>query len=854
MLAKQLDPNNAAPKSKMLQETLRAYMGIDENGKPTKDGPLYVPRQILWELDALTAHTFNPPSVENALDAAALMFEQATRAFRRGLTVGRPKHWVLNIVNSIGTNHTLDRLPAYDVATSMTAGHGYYAESVRDLMGLLELAELGNPAQRPPSWTHQKWDRVKLVERAFKELNGTTFSAVGLESSVIADSLSAIVTPDAKTAALLDQIAAEGHDAAHASQLRKVVFDAARRYSTGMAEFDRRLHSMLGSHDPAERARAAANFSGMYQLWEMSFKWAATLRTLDTQPVGMSLKEAVRHAAAGTADYANTSPLMRSFNTTYSTLGNPLFSRTEGNAKWARAALREALKGRFWMYQSTMMPALMMSVGTHPVRAATVLAMTAGVTSILHSLASRDPEDEAAFQEALRGSLARSGSPVLDKEAIEILKRTGIGAPNVPGGGTIPDSSRSLAQRMWYGLLEGTPLMFQAPSRGDDTRISDLTDVAPGWGNWISAYHGAANWNASSTGDKATALLDSMSVRGMELSIALAHGLFGAADALNKDAEPATISDALKAVRGAAADIVPTLSPMWPLSREGQRFMEVAALNGQNIDEWARGVIQVDQPSTNETLGEFVFSSAWRSQRLLQPQLGGVSEREALDAIAGRLFPEVTPSRGAYWDKLRGTQSDVHYQMSEILAGTYQEFLKWGRSIMTYDAMLVPALFNEDGPMQRFVANQQDPERKAMAARYVERFVASDEFQRTLGPIMEIARRREMRPDYFRLAATTALRDPTGTALLNWLDRKVVREKLNPKDVPDMAAIFFRGITPPSPGTERYEQWSQILKRLYALGWSNTTVTDTAADALRRQGIKPELAGRPALQEALIDR
>jgi hypothetical protein len=854
LLKEQLDPASGRPKSTQLTDTLRAYLGLDADMKPSKEGRLYAPRQLVWELDNLTRQMFNAPELETIVDKAMYAYEQATRGFRRGLTIGRPKHWTLNVTNSVMTNHVLDRLPMWDVAKSVLTGKGYFADAQRDIAGLLELVQRRSLETKPADWTNEKWERTQLLQEAFLTLNGTTFTGVGIEASVVTDAMSAAVTPDITTAGALRDLQRSGIPAESQAAWRVAALDMVRRMTGGLTEFDRFLAKLGGSHDANERARAMANFTGFYQLWEMAFKWAATLRTIDTQPEATSLDQAVRYAAVGTADYANTSPLMRSFNSSYSSFSTPLFKEAEGDGgRWARALMRESLKGQFWMYTSTMTGPLMSSVVVHPLRAASAMAVMSAVAGMLHRITTQDPEEDASFQEALRGSVARSGTPIVDAATLEAYSRLGAPWPNVTGGAMIPHEARKGLAFVYQSMLAGKSLIFQAPARGDETRVSSLDELAPGWGNWIGAAQGLQSAASKSPDQIATSMFDAMSLRSGELSIAMAHAAFGGLKLLTSD-DPEAWINSLKPVRDAASDVLPGISPFYLASRDGQRLIEVAALDGQKIEEWARGIVQANQPRPAQDLGEFLFSTLWRSQRLVQPHMGGVSEREALDAIVGRLFPESARSDGPFWDKLRSAQSDVHYQMSEVLSGAYDSWLRGGRSMASFDSWLLPQMFSKDGPMQSLLRREPDPEKRARMNEYFQRFVGSDEWSNLSGMAMDLARKRAMTPDFFRQALTNAMRDPTGQAMLNWLDKEVVRSTPSREDIHDYAAIFFGAVRRPGFGTARYQQWEQVLRRLYDYGYKPAVLYDDAAEALRRRGIKPEISGAPALQSALITR
>lgn len=858
ILEKQLDPADRRPKSAALTKALQELTGIEfKDGHLHSTKPsMYVTRQVLWELDTLTSQMFNPPVLDGKMDRAVHEFEQATRAFRRGLTVGRPKHWVLNILNSVGTSHVLDRLPMWDSISSFTAGRGYYADSVRDILGLVELSKLPDQKVKPEGWTNEKWERVQLLQEAFAELNGTTFTGVGAEASVVTDALASAITPDMRTTAMLEDLAAQGHEPESAAARRSIIFDTGRRVSGGMAEFDRRLARMMGSHDAAERARALANFTSFYNLWEMTFKWAAALRTIETQPdaTSYSLKDIVRWAAVGTADYANTSPILRSFNTSYSVLSNPLYVKSDGNARWARAAMREMFKGRFWMYMSTMQPALMASVASHPLRAATIGALTAGVTGALHALSTSDPEEDAAWQEAVRGSVARAGEPLIDKETLDIYERMNLPAPNVSGIGALTPEDPSMVRDLWLAMLRGRTLTFQAPNRGDQTRMSSLADIAPGWGNWIGAGESAGKVIGGTPSMAVDTVFDTLSMRGMELTQAVAFGLIHGARLIDPDTQGRGAM-LTKMLAQTAADVFPTISPFFLASRDGQRMVEVSALNGQTIDEWARGVLQVDKPSDLANVGEFAFSSLWRSQRLVQPSSGGLSERDAMDSLLRRIVPGSSPSQGPFWDKQRHAQREIHYQLAEILSGTYEEYLKWGRSQGSYDALLVPELFGQQGAMHRRIASEQDPEVQQAMSSYLERFITSKDWNEVLGQTLELARRRAMRPDYFRAALSNSITDPDGTGLVNWLDKKVVRGKPTREELNDYAALFYNAVRVPGPdAAAAQQQYRQIDERLRAAGYSAAYTLEAPSEILRRRGIKPELAGRPALNDAILNR
>jgi hypothetical protein len=516
--------------------------------------------------------------------------------------------------------------------------------------------------------------------------------------------------------------------------------------------------------------------------------------------------------------------------------------------------MREMMKGRFWMYTSAMTPALMTSIATHPIRAATIAALTSAVTGVLHTLSTNDPEEDASWQEAVRGSVARSGMPLVDEATMQAYERLNLPAPAIMGWRPEKDDPNAL-RSAWHMMLRGGNLMFQAPSRGDQTRMSSLEELSPGWGNWVGYSNSIGGIVGSSTPAHKTAesIMDAMSMRGMELSQAVAFGMVNASN-LAKANDPTQFNNTVKAIRDTASDVLPTISPFFIASRDGQRYVEVSALNGQTIDEWARGVIQVDRPSGAANVGEFAFSTLWRSQRLVQPAMGGITERDAMESLLRRVLPNASPSSGAFWDKQRFAQQEVHYQLAEILSGTYEEYLKWGRATATYDALLAPEMFGKNGAMERRIASENDPEIQTAMRDYYKNFVVGSDWKDVVGQMAQLARRRAMRPDYFRQAISNSLYDPSGASLLNWLDKRIVREKPDNEALKDYAAIFFNAVSIPERGTSTRRQWDAVMAKLYEAGYREGYTPDSAAEAMRRRGIKPELAGRPALTGAIMER
>ncbi len=180
---------------------------------------------------------------------------------------------------------------------------------------------------------------------------------------------------------------------------------------------------------------------------------------------------------------------------------------------------------------------------------------------------------------------------------------------------------------------------------------------------------------------------------------------------------------------------------------------------------------------------------------------------------------------------------------------------------MTYDAMLAPALLSKDGPMQRYIAAEPDHEKQARMGEYLQRFLTGPSWTDTLGTMMQIARTRAMQPDYFREAVLNAVRDPSGVAMLNWLDKKIVRSKPDPDEIQNLASVFFLGVKRPSIDSTAFNQWAGVYQKLKDYGYTDSKMlTDDGATALRalsaRRGkpLKPELSGGPMLREAVMAR
>lgn len=839
--------------SKPMQRRIDAFLGKSERGQ------LYIPRQSAQELDAVASHLFNPPALETWAQQAIYGYDLATRYIRRGLTIMRPKHWTLNISNSVMTNHLMGAASLTDFAKSALTGKGNYADAARDLIAYQQTAGLRGrlPKQRPSGMSLAEWDRLRVLESVMEKLSGGTFLHAGLDGQVISDLFSSVANPDDMTRQLERQIRASDRPIDEQSALIASVFDASRRMGTGLGRLDRLIGKLAGG-DASERAAAIANHVGVYQAVEVFFKHAAVLSTLEKQP-GLTLDQALAFAAGGTADYRNTSSALRAWNTAYGTFNNPLWQRTEtGWQRAQRAVVRDMLKGRFWMYQSNMLFPKLRSAVIHPLRAAAVAAIMSGIGRQLYQLAHDDPEEDAGWQESLSGAMYTAGSrpELLDEPTLEAYRKMGGAGwfPDVVGGAR-HQGWRGMASKLWNRVLQGEPFIFPGPKVRRRESVSGVADLAPGWGDWVGVTQGVGSVFAphKTQKEKVDEFLNAVSFRTLELSMGLVNGAVRLAVPRPGDTRSGA---ALRQLQQAVGYVAPTISPLFLASKDGTHLVENMALGGQSLGDWWKGYrLGSEEPDPLSLVGEALYSALWRNQQIRQPAPVGASQ-DPVASLLMAVIPGMTPSEGPHWDTYKKAARGVHEQTMLALGDIYGEWVEKFAHVSTLDSAVVNRLYAQDGPVEQYIAGERDPELRDAKARYWARFKASAPWREAIGLIEIAGRRREMAPGMFQEAISRSLRDPSGGQLLNWLDEQVRKPgALGRENIQQLATVFHQGVEMPEPGSEKFVQWQRIARTLSAAGYTPVDSPQEWLDAaLRTLGIKPEVQGANPLREALLRR
>jgi len=864
VLSRQLERGTEGPLgerielSSHMRRVLNDLLGRDAEGKDRNDGGYYLPRQIMQEVDTVTSELFNPPSVDTGLQKIIYGYEVATRQVRRGLTIMRPKHWTLNITNSVMTNHLLGVASMWDFSRSLLTGKGEYADGARDILKYTELTGLKGKlgAKRPADVPPEQWDRLMILQAVLKKLSSGTFVQAGLEGQTVTDIFSSLVEPDDLSRVAVQDILASGKTLNEKNALMGSVFDTVRRMSTGLGAFDRWIGKMTGGN-ATERARAVAGHVGVYQMFEMWFKHVGTMSTLAKNP-GMSLDDAVAFAAGGTADYRNTSPALRGFNTAYGTHNNPLWQRSETGAQRARRAVtRDMLKGRFWMYQTNMILPKLRSTVVHPWRAAAVGTIMAGITQQIMRMGASNPEEDASWEESLSGAMYTAGSrpELMDDSTVEAYRRLGGSGwlPDVIGGAR-QGHLRAAGGKLLNKMLMGHPFIFPGPKRRGYETVTSLEDLAPGWGDMLGVGRmaGSVMSESKSQKQKAAEFVDWLSFRTMEASMGLFNGAVRMAVPRPGDARGTTV---MRNIQDAVGYAMPTVSPMFLASKDGQKMVENLALGGQRLVDWQKGMQSgMAERSPAELVGELVYSTFWRNQIIRQDSPVG-PKRDTMALLLKEVIPDIDPGQGEFWDTYKQGQRLVHEQLMNAIGDTYVDFIGGMDSVMTLDAMLARQLFGPENLIDEFISGQDEHLKEPMR-RYWDRFVQHPAWADTMHGITLAGRRREMRPGMFKDAVSRALRDPSGGQMLNWIYDKVAEKgALGRDNMMELSSLFQYGVAIPEAGSEKRVQWDTIWRRLGAAGYLPADIPQEGTDAImRRMGVKPEIQGAPAFVQSMAAR
>lgn len=857
-----------APYTKIMKN-LQAYW-LGESGA----GKRYLPRGVMAELGVVFRDLFNPPPSDAAgwwgkFSSKAL--DPGTRFVRRGFTVLRGKYWTLNITDALVTNAVTGALHWTDFIKSYFTGHGYYADSARDMLGLLELARTGKPSEKPQGWSDEFFQRVKRLENGIDALTGGTFIATAIESRELADLVGGIMRPDQTAQALRQMLderripeeSREGYEA--------TIADFQRRASRGLLGMDERIFKALGHRDAHKRAQGVAEFTGMSQLWEIWMRWAGALRLLD-QHANLPLRRAMTIAAAGTGDFRNASPIARAYSKTWSTFTNPLWKMTSSpqGHLMREGLMREFLKGRFWLYGNTMAATRRKALFVRPTTVMAGFLMSAAVKRLLTYFS--DPDEQQSFEEAMRGSLMQpTSNPPLDKAAADLFKKA------YPNGVWMPDPTYQTGAEdrstMWElfrdYVIDGKALLFEAPSSTGETRATNVEQLVPGM-DLAGDVRGVRQFFSRSLDENVQVAADNLSVRAMELPMVVASGV---ATLLTKQGP-----DILKAFRRTVGQMVPEIYPLFPLSQLGQQATEILLLNGQRFEDWVRGHEPAGGLSSdNEVLADLALRGVWRSQAVMQPRSVAPDDSSAAEAIARQLdLISTDPRDPANRDQIEGAKW-VNRQLGEILEGAYTGFTRDGLSgVYTWDAVLAQHLgWGQEGDgstMDKALARL--PSGKAAgkddvqeyARRYWRRLLLSPAWADMTTAANDIARSAEMRPELFGRMMQEIMRDPSGSRALKWMYQRIVLDK-DEDDMAELATIFNYGIKKPAQDQDStaYQHWLQIGTVLFENGYQPTTMDDDVIqeyarkrlapddvpNAWRSLGIKPELQGGPgALQAA----
>lgn len=842
----------------------------DENGK--RSGGAAIPRGIASELDwMLTDLTEGYSGERKGFARMARAVDGLTRWWRKNMTIMRPAHWLLSVANDLQTNHLLGRVGLGDFARFVFTNSGAYKQAMDHLLDWQEsnqyvkwtslehrrtldraraardgsdrrtlFESIPMPTELASAgWTQTRWANVLQANELTRLLSGGSFVNAVLDSGVVANVMGSMGRRDEVTAALLEDVRRrEGLDGDQAELFVQAVTELGRRMAPGQSEIDRQLVTALSSDRADERVKALESWIALYQTKEMWVAYAAALNLLSRNP-GMTLADAAAAGKAGTADYRNANSNLRRLSTTFNVFNSQLYQRTERHPVLPRVAWW--MIGRpFLSYDSVMLRPKLKAMFTHPWRAAGIAALGHLMVELVWRVGAQGPEEEDELWEALAGTLGQEGVPMpahLREDAERLLKYVPTAyLPNGLGGGLESDAAGEANYQMLVRWLRMQPYVIPAPSRGGQTRISDVSELAPGAGDVMRI---GQRVRAAFSPDVSLAKHGEWLLRNLygfwpSFGIAIASS---ASKAIFPSGGKSGIDAGVTEVKRILERTMPAIHPVLaPLSRPGIHTVENLFLGGQDIASHLRGIDPVWKDAPEDLIADTVANWTWKSQGILP-----YAELDSDDGVARQVLSEVLPAgiqrASSEWTIAAKRVSE---QVSEIVTSSYARWKQMGMS--DWEGEERPASF--DQLVGRDLALASDLDQQALAhglyklaaeprsalGRMIARqdpalqepmlvfgigFLSGTAFNaRGRVVMLEAARHRSMAPELFEALYRSAMRDPAGRGILKEMHRRLV--DLGQRENLEQHFKLFSQMEPPDRESqyEAHQDWLE-LRRLF---------------------------------------
>jgi hypothetical protein len=615
-------------------------------------------------------------------------------------------------------------------------------------------------------------------------------------------------------------------DQALVEQLTDAVVEMNRRNAGGAGRIDRMLVDLFASSEKDDRVKAIAHWGATYQLWELMFKYSNSLGILSENP-GMKLAEAVNRGARGTADYRDTSPVLRRWTTGFN-ISSDWISKQTDDAAAGKAALRFAFAGPFMLYRSAILPSQFHGMLARPLRSAAMGAAWAGIAAGLTKVAGYGLHE---MFESLPGTPGFQGMKIPNKDDLDEYARRYAGSPQpIPGGGRHSLEQETAWGWLWPKIAARIPFVAYAPQRGPDSRIADLGDFAQPFGVMNDWARTIQNWPQMTSVERGEAFARGLyGLQPMALKAALtmgAEGIFGKPGESYK----ATV---VRNLENLADEFLPLLHPVTAMvSPQARRAFGLGYADGMPLGDWLAGKVDpfAKQRSVGRGLSEFLFSSAISTRKVAaynapsspdEPSAVLAMIREALPNFEASMRPAdqtkmLTLAKG-FRDQVALLARSTYATYREAPAGISFEDLLKEQFDLFKDVQLdsdrrYTLARNPSSPLGQYIA-AQPADQQPLLLDFAIPFLGSRAFREDVVPsLIESANSRSMDPAFFHRLFKAALTGPHDAQVLATMESDLLERKQY-EWLPEYYDLFTR-MGPPqgAGGSRRFERVRQFFE------------------------------------------
>lgn len=807
------------PYTKAMDELYQFWLGESPRG------PVYIPRSHAQELEIAMSDVFAPPQ---GASATVQFIDRAFAFKKRGLTALRPQGFGLMLLGNATRNHTLGGPSIFDFTRGMLGLPSWTHDALRGGSSYFKWVGEGSPKEKPPAWTDAEWADTALA-REFLSFAGSSASLSQAMGTEFAARLGAsMIDPGATRAAWESQLqeAPRGRPwtTEQTDRMRAAIARKTDALFSGLESWDAKLSEQLGSHDPAEQARAIASFHTLWNLVDLFIGKYPTFLKLRHENPDVPISKLAHQALQKTGHAGDTDPWLRRNASMHGPWADTLWRAAQGktlgvSTAKAKLFLSQFIRDRFWLDRASVFPQLVRAAAANLLAmAASYGAMALVARGIWNMMSDEEKERWTEEAKTARRALTRWGK--LDPKFVEALERTN-GRVGTIGGVTlqVPEWARDVVHDWWGQLDLKDPGTIPLPKKGGEGQIGSIGQLFPA-GELLQTVQGAAKlWPGGiDSQEKAQDFLTGVEqLFGMRAQLAaeLSLGVIGPdgliVDGLASGGASEKFAKAMFLLAGSGGLLYPTLGLFSP---EGVFMGEAVANGGRPWTDHFRGLVPMYQPDRQETrlsTGLAPFRApvtgenmAGAGLRLLWPSRALYQRRpleEPLDAYTSILqemygsgFDVRTPKglsklAAHTWTTrqfgiLLGDLYEQHFDEATDPAKAHIDLddRVWGATRETLEATeidpvtelgrIVPGHEPKSMLLQAIARLPEDQRGHTIA--HFHRWIGGQKFQQDgYAMLYEAGRKLEMSKGLFREGMLNALSDPSGAGLVKWWWSKV---------------------------------------------------------------------------------